>query len=458
LIEWGAVVSLSYLSDQADGSKTGADDFMAAGHTYGAYMETMRPYDAAELQTERLARDVRLQLALEDLENRFWRLDWSGRGPHTARDVALKLIEAAWQSGSVVDDGIRVSKSWGVLEIEAGVARQTLCNALARLEELGFAYRVKEPRKPGRAGAFVLRANVDHYEGGEEATEERTPNGLVARAPRLRWSSPGSKPKLGLISGTRRVRDSQRSKPRAAVKRPGKVRGAILDHLDRLGPSTVDELYDALHPNKDPAKRRPRELLRRKNPQTGRGRDGLLIMLEEAEILTIEDDTVSLTNNWLEALDDQRRVGREIDTVDVTGRVEAGDNTLALRNLDMRRQEYRDYLERRARRRAEKRPVSDDSRKAIEESREKRDAHLEAVEAHQEAKHATSPLAAAIRDYLERRPADARQPAGWIGSTLWAHDLHPGKPTPADVMDAIKELGGAAYLDGLLKRAVRRAA
>ena len=60
-----------------------------------------------------------------------------------------------------------------------------------------------------------------------------------------------------------------------------------------------------------------------------------------------------------------------------------------------------------------------------------------------------------IRSYLERHPLDARQPAGWIGSTLWAHDLYPGKPTPPEVKAAIKELGGAAYLDGLLKRAGR---
>ena len=32
-----------------------------------------------------------------------------------------------------------------------------------------------------------------------------------------------------------------------------------------------------------------------------------------------------------------------------------------------------------------------------------------------------SVLAVAVRDYLDKHPADARQPAGWIGVTLWTY-------------------------------------
>ncbi len=64
-----------------------------------------------------------------------------------------------------------------------------------------------------------------------------------------------------------------------------------------------------------------------------------------------------------------------------------------------------------------------------------------------------SPLAAAVRDYLERNPHDARQPPGWIGTTLWAFELCPGKPTAAFVSTAVEELGGEAYLRELLGRA-----
>lgn len=62
-----------------------------------------------------------------------------------------------------------------------------------------------------------------------------------------------------------------------------------------------------------------------------------------------------------------------------------------------------------------------------------------------------SPLAAAVRDYLDCRPWDARQPAGWIGSTLWAYELFDGRPTPAETRAAIEELGGVRYLERLLR-------
>ncbi len=64
----------------------------------------------------------------------------------------------------------------------------------------------------------------------------------------------------------------------------------------------------------------------------------------------------------------------------------------------------------------------------------------------------------AVRGYLDKHPRDARQPAGWIGSTLWALELFDSKPTPAETKAAIEELGGSAYLDGALKRAKETAA
>jgi DNA-binding transcriptional ArsR family regulator len=450
LAERGAEVFLSYLRDQADGSKTGADDYLAAGHSYGEYMATFRPFDAAELQRERIARSATLRAALLDLERRFWAFAWSGTGGHSDRDVFRVLIDAAWQSGKAVADGVKVRIAWGPLEVRAKVSRRTLSKALARLEAAGLLYRVPDEEKPGRAGAFVLCGSVNQYGEGEGTNPVRTPNGIHSRAPRLRWSSPGSKTRLGLVSGTRRVRGSQRLRPRPPVKRLGKIRGALVDALDVAGGTlTLEELAAALH------RKRPRDLARRRNPETGKGRDGPLIMLEEAGILTIDGDTVNLTDRWLEALEDQRRLGREIDTVDVNGRVEAGADTLAFGDLERRRAEYR---ERMARRRVRKRRVSEAGRKAIEESNAKRAAYLAAVGDRRKAARATSALAATVRDYLERHPHDARQPAGWIGVTLWAHELHPGKPTPAEVKAALEELGGAAYLDGLLKRAGRRVA
>jgi hypothetical protein len=347
----GATVYLSYLQDRADGSKNGADDYLADGRTYGDYMGTMRPFDAGDLQAERLKRDARLRLALADLARRFWRFDWSGMGPHSARDVALVLLEAAWVSGKLVPDGVEVAMAWGPLEVAAKVSRRTLAKALDYLEEWGIAYRVNDGHKTGKRGAFVLRVKVYQYGGGAENIESLTPIGIPCRAPRLRYSSPGSKPRRGLVSGTRKVRQAPPRKPRPAVKRPGKIRGGILDHLDRAGGElTRLQLDEAIHPDKAPEKRRPRDLTRRKNPQTGKGRDGLLIMWIDAGAVELDGEKVRLTPDWLERVDDVRRAGGEIDTVDVSGRVDAGADTLARRDLERRRLQFREWKESRKRR------------------------------------------------------------------------------------------------------------
>ena len=108
LIGRGAEVFITYLPDKPDGSKMGADDFLAGGGTISELRMLMRRFDPADFTLVRLSRDERLQLALEDLERTFWGFEWKGMGGHSARDVALKLIEAARRHGKVVDDGIRV--------------------------------------------------------------------------------------------------------------------------------------------------------------------------------------------------------------------------------------------------------------------------------------------------------------------------------------------------------------
>jgi hypothetical protein len=135
------------------------------------------------------------------------------------------------------------------------------------------------------------------------------------------------------------VRQGPPPEHRPAMKRLGKARGAALDVLDAAGGvSTVDEIYDALHPGKAPEKRRPRDLVRRKKTQ--KGRDGLLVMLEESGILSIDGDVVALVDDWLEALDEQRRLGKEIDNMSVYGRLEVGAETVARRRLSAKGKAY----------------------------------------------------------------------------------------------------------------------
>ena len=230
------------------------------------------------------------------------------------------------------------------------------------------------------------------------------------------WSRPAFTPKRGTVSGTRRVRESKASEPQGRVERLGKVRGAILDVLDAAGGgATLQELADALH------RKRARDLRRRNLP-----------WLEEAGILAVEGDIVTLTEDWLERLEDAREAGGELEAEELA------------------RKRHRD----RSRAFHGREKVQPDRHHAnlgadghVEDLRP-----LEAAEPEPEP-DLVSDLAAAVRGYLDRHPHDARQTPYWIGATLWAHGLYDGKPTPAETRSAIGELGGAEYLEETLRRA-----
>src|SRR5918997_5510996 len=126
----GANVHITLLPPAPDGSKQGLDDFFANGGTVKQLGLLTRPYSAAGVERVRLTRDERLRGALGGLERRFWAEEWKGMGGHSARDVALKLIEAARRHGKIHPDGIRVVKAQGPLAIEAKVSARTLWKAL----------------------------------------------------------------------------------------------------------------------------------------------------------------------------------------------------------------------------------------------------------------------------------------------------------------------------------------
>jgi hypothetical protein len=427
LREHGANVFVTLLPPAPDGSKQGLDDFFANGGTVKQLELLTRPYDEAVVERVRLTRDERLRAAIGDLERRFWAEEWKGTGGHSARDVALKLIEAAKRHGRIHPDGIRVVKAQGPLALEAKVSSRTLWKSLNRLEEMGFGYRDNEGRKREKAGAFVLRANVSHY--GERPAldgttgrrgEDVVPSDLHLRAPRLMWSRPAFMPKRGTVSGTRRVRESKAPEPRARLERLGKVRGAILDVLDAAGGSaTLQEIAEALH------RKRARDLRRRNLP-----------WLEESGILSVEGNTVALAEDWLERLEDAREAGGELEAEELA-RKRYRDKSRAFHARDR---------------------VVPDSHHANAGA----DGHVEdlrpaadhaAPPGPESGRPEVSPLAEAVRDYLDKNPSDARRSPYWIGTTLWSYDLFDGKPTAEETGAAIEELGGAAYLEENLKRA-----
>jgi hypothetical protein len=309
LEELGAIVLVVYLPAVNGDGKAGVDDYLAAGGTVAELRLMAASYQPVDVGAERMSRDEKLRTRVEDLERRWWDQEWKGMGGHTDRDVYLKLIEATKCHGKIHPDGIRVVKAQGPLALEAKISSRTLWKSLNRLEDMGLCYRDNEGREPEKAGAFVLRADVSHkgrkpgQEGGAAVAEEGGygHGDLHLRAPRLRWSQPKYTPRRGFVSGTRKVRQSPKLEPRDRIEMLGKIRGAILDALDAGGETlTLQEIASILH------RSRPRDIRRRNLP-----------MLEDAGIIQVDGDTLSLTDNWLEALEEQRQLGKEIEAEEV---------------------------------------------------------------------------------------------------------------------------------------------
>jgi hypothetical protein len=220
------------------------------------------------------------------------------------------------------------------------------------------------------------------------------------RAPRLRWSAPRFD----------RVGDEM---VRSTIKRLGKGCGAIIDALEAFGATMgTGQLADAL------GIKRVRDLQRR-----------YLDPLEAAGVVECLGNGVALVPGYLEALDREREVSGEL------------------------------AAERRDRDKYERERVAFRSRRenpaSLHIANTGADGYigdLSPVESDESS--SLSALAAAVRDYLDRYPHQARQPAGWIGVTLWADGLHPKLDNPpADTRAAIEELGGVAYLGRKLKEA-----
>ncbi|MCA1716781.1 MAG: DUF3854 domain-containing protein [Actinobacteria bacterium] len=417
----GAAVKVVYLPDAADGSKQGVDDYLAAGGTIREMFMLAREFDPADVGRIRLSRDEKLRAAVEDLEGRWWAEEWKGRGGHSERDVALKLIEAAAKSGKIHADGLRVKVSWGVLQVGAKVARRTLAKALARLEERGFLYRDNEGRKVDKTGAFVLRAKVDQY-GEKRGQKEKVtqelrecdPGGLPLRAPgtglpdvpRLRWSQPKYTPKKrGFVKGTRKVRESKPIPARERIERLGKTRGAVVDAVVNAGGElSLLQLCEVLH------KKRPRDVRRR-----------VLAMLEDVGVIEVAGDVIRLSSDWREALESERREKGEIEADELAE--------------DRRKRKSRAYRERCIA------PVSNPSSAglaAVEQSREKRAANITAHEEHQ-AKARAAELEA--KRFAKKFVYDRLRALGRIRLGLLQEVLRDAGGTPSYALPAAKSLG-----------------
>jgi hypothetical protein len=320
----GASVYLSYLPDGPDGSKTGADDYLAGGHTYREYMARMRLYDARDLQTERVSRNGKLQASAAYLWRTWHDYDWMNfRGTedegnwqrgHTARDVMAALIGLVPSVGKpdargvIVEAGLRrISRLAAKSATSAGYSMKHL-EADGQIEILPARDKAK-PRRylllvPSAALYSTEKVHAKETESGEGVP--RCKGLRYPSASRLMWSSPAQ---LGHL--VRRVEGATGRTVTEAVgenvfvdpdhrpyaKRLGPHRGAVLDALDAAGGEMhLKDLCEALH------RKRPWDVRRR-----------ILKPLEEAGIIECVGDVVRLAAEWLARLDERREEDGEVE-------------------------------------------------------------------------------------------------------------------------------------------------
>jgi Domain of unknown function (DUF3854) len=380
LIGRSALVYLCYLPDQADGSKTGADDFLAGGHSFRELMALMRVYNPRDLHAERLSRNEKLRAGVDylwrDWHDRDWmhfagdaeRPNWQ-RG-HTARDTKAALIGLAPEIGKADGHGIVVRVGLRRLAELSAKSAPSVGHAVKHLEADG-QIEILPPEDKSKARRYRLlvpRAALYSMEKGHIAGTRlgdgpRRCKGLRApTAPRLRWSSPARKvPCLrGVTPGTRRVRQTRRFHKNLTMKestdhfpdmpylkRLGPHRCAFLDALeDAGGESPLQELCEVLH------RSRPRDVRRR-----------ILPMLEEAGIIEVEGDIIRLVADWLARLEEERERKGEVSRAEQ----QREDHR-------KQRERYRDYLE------SVKRQPSRAGRDAVKHGHEQRQAGLAAIE------------------------------------------------------------------------------
>ncbi len=248
--------------------------------------------------------------ALAAIEGALLRREYKGQSGKTSYSIAVAALKLARKYGTLVDDGVRVEVSARQLALAAAVSRRTIAS---KLKTMVGIRPDNENVAPGRAGAIVLelpRATLHH---STHRVIYREKQGGCAKwrasltAPRLRWSSPAYKPKKGVTPGTCRVRDTITTGKRDAVIRLGKSCERVMDRLEAAGGTmTLSTLADAVDV------KRPRDLTRRKSLKTGKGRDGFVTRLEAVGVLAVVGDTVTLADDWLEALDRERDSAGEI--------------------------------------------------------------------------------------------------------------------------------------------------
>ena len=325
LLRRGAEVLLVYLPDQPDGSKTGADDFLARspGGTLEELLALARPYSREDLHREKLSRSELLRRCLAFLTQREEEVPAKAQRDCSTRAAWRAIVGCAAQRGKLVEDGVEIAGLSARRGAElAAMSQPTFSKCVARLEADGFLRRgERETKEQATPYVLLVPGGVLPYRYGEQGRRGRQCNtdnsgshhgdNVIPPLPEMRWSSPGRKPRRGVVKGTRMIRQGRSLTAEVPSKRrPGKKRFEVVRYVvANGGRATREELLERFGgPNttwRDFKKQVLADLLGARRSYHGQQ------LSVGPPVLELDEDGVRCVENWLEALEEHRFIGQE---------------------------------------------------------------------------------------------------------------------------------------------------
>jgi hypothetical protein len=268
----GAIVLVVYLPSVNGDSKSGVDDYLAAGGNVAELRLMAHPFVPVDIRHERLSKDEELRLEVQ----RLWS-DWEAMptvkdSDCTDRSTKRELIRHAEERGKTTADGIKVAVSVRTLAPRVGIGRQGVANSIKRLVEKGDLRKAPGPRGKKKAQAYVLLSKVHtgssefggHYgekHWGEEESQvqddkgNRLSNGEYGVCVHQTRNGRKDVPELRsskVVHQWERIespnggRSRRRVVSSVAIARLGKKRGEIVRYLVKAGERevTVSELME----------------------------------------------------------------------------------------------------------------------------------------------------------------------------------------------------------------------
>lgn len=330
--------------------------------------------------------------AIDCIQRAMWDARWRNKSD---RDTIIALLNLARRNSqlSISGDGVEVSISYRALALAAAVSKRTINNVVDRLIGAGWLRKGRKGQGT-RSGSLVLLTceNLHHSNqvGGDK--ESNNASGASFRAPRLRHSCT-----LPVMRQGKRV-------DTVVIRRLGKMAGAIIDVLTHHGPSvTIQEIADTLQVC------RLRDLTRDTEAM-----EGPLTRLRKRGIVTVDGDTVTLVDDWAEALDNERKRSGEQDAHNYW-KARYKEESIAYQN----REKVRAH-----------RFTADDLKMAM----------ARPISELERAPEPRTEVVQAVGLWLEKHPSDRRQPPSWLANTIWCHEYVMFKPTPLEVEVALAEI------------------